>query len=100
MAEKKPTKAQLLAIHRAKVGKCIAMLAGKVPRQCTNWALDEKGYCGQHYASEIERVTRAAREAARKAEMIAGIDAYLEAHGQAPHECGERCPYSSVAQGV
>ncbi len=92
-APRRLTKAQAIAIRRAELGKCKAMLADKKePRQCTNWAVDEKGYCGQHYAIEIEKTLKTTREAARKAEMIEKIDAYLARTGQKPHSCEEsRC---------
>lgn len=75
------TKAQLLAELHARLGQCRAMIPGKTkqaePRPCTNWAINERGYCGQHYASEVEKQLQSERAAVRKAELLAQIDAYI-----------------------
>jgi hypothetical protein len=49
-------------------GQCRAMVDDKPePHQCTRWAQDEEGWCGQHYASETQRI-KDAQKAALKAE--------------------------------
>lgn len=77
-------------------GQCRAMVDHKTgPVPCTHWAVSEKGWCGQHYVSEVERERRATREAERKAELNARIDASLRAKGEEPHNCnGWDCPFN------
>lgn len=48
------------------------------PRECSNWAVAEEGWCGQHYASKIEGERRAERIAIKRDAMNARADAYIE----------------------
>lgn len=62
------------------LGKCVAMTGDREPEPCRNWAVDRydgRGFCGQHYASAVNRGIRAAREAAKRAELDARIDAFI-----------------------
>lgn len=78
--ERKPTKKQLLDELHLRLGKCRALIEDKKePRPCTNWAINERGWCGQHYASAVERELREERKAAAKAELLARIDEYIAA---------------------
>lgn len=67
------------AAHRW--GRCKAEVERKgasEPGECTNWAIGEEGWCGQHYTSRREKELRAAREAERKLQLDAAIDAFIE----------------------
>lgn len=50
---------------------------GSQPRPCTNNALDEAGWCGVHFASEMERQRKAERQAVITAELNERIEAYI-----------------------
>lgn len=59
-------------------GQCRAMVDDKAaPHPCTRWAVSETGWCGQHYASEVERERREQRETKRRDELNARIDAHI-----------------------
>lgn len=47
------------------------------PRPCTNNAQDEAGWCGVHFASEVERQRRAEKQAVITAELNARIEAHI-----------------------
>lgn len=60
-------------------GQCRAMVDGKPePHQCSRWATDDSGWCGQHYASETEAIVKGERAAAARAELQLRISAYLQ----------------------
>lgn len=50
---------------------------GGEPRPCANNALDEAGWCGVHFSSEIERQRRAAKQAVITADLNARIEAHI-----------------------
>lgn len=59
-------------------GRCVALVDAKAgPHTCTNWAVAEDGWCGQHYISLHEKQMRKAREAARQLQLAERIDAFL-----------------------
>lgn len=63
----------------SRFGACKAMVEpkGKEPRQCSNNALEEDGWCGVHFASEIERIRKAERAALVSADLNARIEAHI-----------------------
>jgi hypothetical protein len=50
---------------------------GGEPRPCTNNAQEQNGWCGLHFASEIERLRRAERQAVITNEMNQRIEAHI-----------------------
>lgn len=79
-------------------GMCKALVQQKKnrdPEECSNWAVGEVGWCGQHYASKIEDEARIGREADRVLQLAAQMDAYFAATGGTPHTCdGIDCVYA------
>lgn len=62
------------------MGKCVALTGDKEPEPCRNWAsstIDDRGYCGQHAGSVLNKKLEAERQARRAAELNARIDWYL-----------------------
>ena len=47
------------------------------PEQCSRWAADDTGWCGQHYVSEYDRVRHEERAAREREELNARIDAHI-----------------------
>lgn len=56
------------------------------PRACTNWAVADDGWCGQHYISLHEKVRIKARDAERTLQLNARIDAFLEKTQRADYD--------------
>lgn len=59
-------------------GRCVALTEKE--DECPNWAVaefEERGYCGQHYASRVNAAMAATRAATRKAELDQRIEAYI-----------------------
>jgi hypothetical protein len=50
---------------------------GGEPRPCTNNAQEQNGWCGVHFASEIERIRRAEQQAVTTAKMNERIEAHI-----------------------
>ena len=63
----------------ARFGNCKAMVEpkGGDPRPCTNNALEDDGWCGVHWVSEVERRRRAARQTAITADLNARIEKHI-----------------------
>lgn len=59
-------------------GKCKALVGKHDPEQCSNWAVSEVGWCGQHYASAIESEAAAKRIAIERETINERIDSYIE----------------------
>jgi hypothetical protein len=60
-------------------GRCTVMVDSKPePHPCTNWAVAEDGWCGQHYISLHEKRKDAARKAESQLQLAHDIDAFLE----------------------
>lgn len=76
--EKKPTKKAQLALFRAQMGLCSAMIEEDKP--CPHWGIgrvNDRAYCGAHIRSVYLAEDRVRREIARKAEIDGRIDAYM-----------------------
>lgn len=56
------------------------------PYPCRNWAVNERGYCGVHYATEVERELKAERAASARELLLAGIDAWIAAEPERQQE--------------
>jgi hypothetical protein len=63
------------ASHR--FGQCTVMVGDREPEQCSRFAFDERGWCGQHYASSVERIKKAERIAIAKASLDQRINQYI-----------------------
>jgi len=50
---------------------------GGDPRPCTNNAMEADGWCGVHWASEVERQRRAVKQAAITADLNARIEKHI-----------------------
>lgn len=56
-------------------GRCVAMT--EAGNECSNWAIDEyedRGYCGQHYESAVNRALKRRKEEVRQAALRVGIE--------------------------
>ena len=59
-------------------GRCVALVEGKgEPHACTNWAVAEDGWCGQHFIALHEKTIRKAREAERQLQWRINADAFM-----------------------
>lgn len=59
-------------------GRCSALT--KEAEECSNWSIDEhdgRGYCGQHYASAVQRELDRERKEVKRVELDDRITAYL-----------------------
>lgn len=56
-------------------GRCKAMV--DEDKQCSRWAADSDGYCGQHFDSQFTKALKEAREAARRARIDASINEFM-----------------------
>jgi len=76
-----PTKKACDLARKVALGQCSEMIEAKgEPHPCPHWAIEkvaERGYCGQHVGSVIRAEDDRTRQAARRAEMDARIDAYI-----------------------
>lgn len=63
------------------MGKCVALTGDKEPEPCRNWAtsmIDDRGYCGKHAGSVLNRKLIAERASLRAADLNARIDHFIE----------------------
>jgi hypothetical protein len=63
---------------RIAIGQCVSMI--DEDRQCSNWGVDrvdDRAYCGQHLRAVFLAADTERRETARKADVMARIDAYM-----------------------
>lgn len=68
-------------------GRCKAMVEVKrneEPRECSNWAISEEGWCGQHYATEQEMAMARARKAEKQLQFEAAFQAFEELKARDP----------------
>lgn len=79
-------------------GRCTALVDRKAgPGDCTNWAVAEDGYCGQHFIARYEKDRDAARKAARTLQLNASIDAFLSLTVGNPTQWLERLSTSAAS---
>lgn len=85
-SEKKKTKAQLKRERQEALGKCRALIDKKgEPGECKNWATDENGYCGVHFASEMNRMTAEAVRLLARQDLEERIEKYIAWTEEHPH---------------
>lgn len=76
-----PTKAACEDARKAVFGQCRALKENKrEPEPCTNWALNQDGYCGVHLpllARQLEGTFADRRIAEKKADLNRRIDTYI-----------------------
>lgn len=59
-------------------GPCRAVVGKHEPEPCSRWAVDDKGWCGQHYTALVEGERQAARIAIERASLDARISEYMD----------------------
>lgn len=77
------TKKACEAARKEAMGRCSELLQSDKSGSttCSNWAVErvnDRGVCGQHYGSMLDRQTKAEREAARRARIESAIQGYLD----------------------
>lgn len=64
--------------EKVKYGQCKSVVGDREPTPCTRWAVAADGWCWQHYASELEKQKRSAREAQAQLQLQTRISAHIK----------------------